>query len=239
MARQNSDTQALPVREPSVVASVEETMNPQRRERMDRFPTISPARSAIQDGLTRWNPPTGPRASFGDRSAFSGERNARETTEPEFTIKGTAAAATAQSPIGPPTAPEDRGLNDFQRRVLTTLAKGYAPRTGKVPAPPRTLRHSDAMTTGENRLFTENYGGNRQEDLALCKWVFDTEKECPNGKECTCRHEPLDDEELEWIRTNPVPPKKNIAFHPGKWLERLLQNYSNPRMPKVSKFDRT
>ncbi|KAJ4355445.1 uncharacterized protein N0V89_003461 [Didymosphaeria variabile] len=244
MSRYSSDILDSPaqesVRDSSTVADDGATTHHGRRALMSRPPTISPARFEVKDEMKEFNPPAGPRGSLrgfaGDRSAPSGPRNNMFTSSPELTIRGTAAAATVPTPL--PASQHDKGPNAFERRVLATLAKGYAPRTEKVPAPPRTLGYEVAKDMGRVRLYTEHYGGTRQEDLALCKWVFDTEKECPNGKECPCRHEPLDDEELEWIRTNPVPPQKNMRFHPGRWLERLLQNYSNPRMPKVSKFDR-
>ncbi|KAF2439171.1 hypothetical protein P171DRAFT_525702 [Karstenula rhodostoma CBS 690.94] len=214
-------------------------LHPSRRARMERASPSSPARSATEDNLKDFNPPVGPRGGFARTHISPLESHNALPPSPELSIRGTAASVPVQPPNPPLSLSEvSPSLNDFQRRILATLSKGYAPRTVPIPTPPRTLRYTIARTLGNDRLFCENYGGSTQEDLALCKWVFDTEKECPAGKDCTCRHEPLDDEELEWIRTNPVPVKKNIEWHPGKWLERLLQNYSSPRMPKVSRFDR-
>ncbi|KAL1604747.1 hypothetical protein SLS60_004287 [Paraconiothyrium brasiliense] len=245
MARYSSTMQDASVqesdRDSSTIVDDGATSHPGRPANLDWVPTTSPARSEVKDALKGFNPPTGPRGSLigsvGNRSAPSVPRTHMVRPSPELTVKGTADAAIVPTP--PLPAPQhEKGLNSFGKRVLATLAKGYDPRTGPVPAPPRTLRYEEAKDLGRVRLYTENYGGTRNEDLALCKWVFDTEKECINGNECPCRHKPLDEEELEWIRTNPVPLQKKIAYHPGRWLERLLQNYSNPRMPKVSRFDR-
>lgn len=243
MARQTLDVVDSLTQPPLTGQASGSSMNLGLRMPIEQLSVASPAHPEACNVLKEFsNPPAGPRGTLGgarDRLQMFKERNDSATPEPELAIKGTATVMKTPTSARPPSALRgDRAPNDFQRRVLATLAKGYAPRTGNAQPPPRTLRHAEAKNMGVNRLFTENYGGTRQEDLALCKWVFDMEKECPDGKDCACRHEPLDEEELEWIRTNPVPPRKNIMFHPGRFLERLLQNYSNPRMPKVSRFDR-
>ncbi|KAL5392518.1 hypothetical protein PMIN06_006590 [Paraphaeosphaeria minitans] len=227
-------------REPLAVVDNERSIHPGRRARMERPPPFSPARSAIGDEMKDFKPPMAPRNFSHAHAASLIEHEVPSPPSPKFTIRGTAAVdpAPTPTPSPEPPLPSAHGLNALQRRIFAALSKGYAPRTNSVPCPPRALRYSKARTLGFHRLFVENYGGAPSEDLALCKYVFDTPHECPDGKDCACRHEPLDEEELEWIRTNPVPPKKNIEWHPGKWLERLLQNYSNPRMPKVSQFDR-
>lgn len=224
---------------PPAVLNNRLSMHPGRRARMDRALPSSPARSAREEDLKDFNPPAGPRSSFTHTHAGPLiEHNATSLPSPELRIHGTADTRPVPTLSPEPPLQSAHGLNAFQRRILATLSKGYAPRANIVPAPPHILRSTAARTLGNHRLFVENYGGMPQEDLALCRFVFDTPHECPSGKDCTCRHEPLDEEELEWIRTNPCPAGRNIEWHPGKWLERLLQNYSNPRMPKVSRFDR-
>ncbi|KAJ4295062.1 hypothetical protein N0V90_007070 [Kalmusia sp. IMI 367209] len=146
-----------------------------------------------------------------------------------------------EAPRGVKQATRERGsgsMDYFQQRVLSTLAKGYAPRTGEGPAPRRTLSHLAATEKGGNRLFPETYGGCREQDLNLCRWVFDKNTKCPQGKDCECRHEPLNEEELEWIRTNPKRARGKKSDDPRKFLAKLLQNYSSHGMPEISKFDR-
>lgn len=157
--------------------------------------------------------------------------------EPELTTKGIAATNLTQVPqmtAAPAYPPE---LELFKDHILAVLAKGSAPPSSGPRIPPRATKHDLAQPLSKNRMYAECYGANRDKDLNLCLWVFNSKAKCPDGWSCGSRHAPLDEEELEWIRTNLLPHARggNPAWHP--FLVDLWLNYITPAAPERSRFD--